>query len=358
MNTDEPKVTISDVANLAQVSEATVSRVINNSSSVSSSNRKAVLAAIKELGYIPRRKTSSKLSGHTVLCLGTSYLSNEVELSGHYFPAIIQSLQEECSRRGINLMLMSHGAREDGLKEVRHVIQRGMVDSLVMLYILDPDVIETLFGFDIPSVLLNSYFPWLPIDSVNSDSFSGVLMAMQHLLENGHRRIALISTREERRDYWTRMRSVAYRHALEQAGIAFDPDLVVRGDLNPAAGEESMRELLDRGIPFTAVVCCNDESAFGAMRTLQAAGLRVPEDVSVVGHDDVSATTLVTPALTTVRVSRHDLGRIAIQVLTDRIENPDHAPQHILTAERMIVRDSVRNLNGNSLHPLNFKVIP
>lgn len=358
MNTDAAKVTIADVANLAQVSEATVSRVINNSTTVSSSNRKAVLEAIKALGYTPRKKSSNKLAGNTVLCLGTSYLTNEVELSGHYFPAIIQSLQEECSRRGINLLLMSHGAREDGLKEVRRVIEQGVVDSMVLLYILDPDVIETLLSFDIPSVLLNSYFPWLPVDSVNSDSFSGVLLAMQHLLDNGHRRIAFFGTREDRRDYWTRMRYVAYRHALEQAGIVYDPALVVPGDLNPAAGERSMRQLLDQGVPFTAVLCSNDESAFGAMRTLQAAGLRVPEDVSVVGHDDVSATTLVTPALTTVRVSRHDLGRIAIQVLSDRTENPDHLPQHILTAERMIVRDSVRSLNGDSLQPVNFKLLP
>lgn len=352
------KITMSDVANMAQVSEATVSRVLNNTPGVSSSNREAVLAAVKQLGYTPRKRAKAREVSNTVLCLGTSYLSSELQLSGHYFPAIIESVQEECSEQGINLMLMSHGARPDALKEVQRVIEQGTIDSMVLLYILNPEVIETLLSFDIPCVLLNSYFPWLPVDSVNSDSFSGTLIAMHHLIDNGHRRIALVDALSDYQYYWVNMRRVAYRHALQQAGIPYDPDLVACGYLNPNGGEHSMQQILDRKTPFTAVVCCNDESAFGAMRALQAAGLRVPEDVSIIGHDDVNATTLVTPALTTVRVSRYDLGRIAIQLLKDRIANPDRLPQHILTAERMIMRDSVRNLDGGPLRPANLRIIP
>lgn len=358
MDAEGNKVTISDVADRAQVSEATVSRVLNNSNTVSTNYRRAVLEAIKELGYTPRKKSKAKSVGSTALCLGTSHLSGEPELSGHYFPTIIQSLQEECSRQSINLLLISLGSVDTGLREVERVVRQGIVDSLVLLYVLDPEVVETLLNFDIPSVLLNTYFPWLPVDSVNSDSFTGVLLAMRHLLDNGHRRIALIDAPQDRQDYWLKMRGLAYRHALAQAGIPFVPDLVAHGDLSPVGGERGMQQLLDRGTPFSAVMCCNDESAFGAMRALQAAGLRIPDDVSVIGHDDVNATTLVTPALTTVRVSRYDLGRHAIQMLSQRIENPDHSPQHILTAERLIVRDSVRNLNGDTLHPVNFKIIP
>ena len=358
MNLDGNKVTISDVADRAQVSEATVSRVLNKSNSVSFTNRKAVLEAVKELGYTPRRKSKSKSLRSTVLFLGTSHLPGESELSGHYFPTIIQSLQEECSRQSINLLLISLGSEDAGMHEVQRVIRQGTIDSMVLLYVLDPAVIESLLNFDIPSVLLNTYFPWLPVDSVNSDSFTGSLLTMNHLLDNGHRRIALIDAPADRQDYWIKMRGLAYRHALNQAGIPFDPDLIAHGDLSPVGGEIGMQKILDSGKPFTAVMCCNDESAFGAMRALQATGLRIPHDVSVVGHDDVNATTLVTPALTTVRVSRHDLGRLAIQMLSQRIENPDHAPQHLLTAERIIVRDSVRNLNGDSLHPVNFRIIP
>lgn len=358
MDAEGSKVTISDVADRAQVSEATVSRVLNNSNSVSSSNRKAVLDAIKQLGYTPRRKSKAKSTGTTALCIGTSHLSGERELSGHYFPAIIQSIQEECSRQSINLLLISLSSEDTGLQEVQRVIRQGAVDSMVLLYVLDPEVIETLLNFDIPSVLVNAYFPWLPIDSVNSDAFTGVLLAMRYLVDNGHQRIALIDAPEDRQDYWIRMRGLAYRHALEQVGIPVDPDLIARGDLGPAGGERAMQQILDRNTPFTAVMCCNDESAFGAMRALQAAGLRIPEDVSVVGHDDVNATTLVTPALTTLRVSRYDLGRLAIQMLSQRIENPDHPPHHILTAERLIMRDSARNLNGDTLQPVEFRIIP
>lgn len=358
MNAKRGKATISDVANLAQVSEATVSRVLNSSSSVSPSNRDAVLAAIKQLQYEPRSKTKPKETGSTVLLLGTSYLSSELTLSGYYFPAIIESVQEECSERGINLLLMSHGARRDGMDDVRRVVEQGVVDSMVLLYILEPDTIEALLNFDMPCVLLNSYFPWLPVDSVNSDSFSGILLAMQHLIDNGHRRIALIDARENAQYYWVNLRRVAYRHALERAGIPYDPDLVAHGELNPVGGEQSMQQILDRNVPFTAVMCCNDESAFGAMRALQAAGLQIPDDVSVVGHDDVGAIGLVTPSLTTVSVSRRELGRIAVQCLKDRIANPDRLPQHILTAERLVMRESVRNLNGGALQPAAVNVMP
>lgn len=357
METEDNKVTISDVAERARVSEATVSRVLNNNNTVSSGNRKAVLKAIKELGYTPRKKARTTSMGSTALCIGRS-LAGDSELSGHYFAGIIESLQEACSRQSINLLLISLGADGNGLKEVDRVIRQGIVDSMVLLYVIHPEMIETLLNFNVPTVLVNAYFPWLPIDSVNSDSFTGVLLAMRHLLDNGHRRIAFIDAPQNRQDYWLKMRGLAYRHTLEQAGIPFDPDIVEQGDLSAVGGEKAMQRILDRGAPFTAVMCCNDESAFGAMRALQAAGLQIPEDVSVMGHDDVNASALVTPALTTVKVSRCELGRLAIQTLSQRIENPDNPPQHLLTTERIILRDSVYNLYGEPLNPVNYKIIP
>src|SRR5690606_19797270 len=116
----------------------------------------------------------------------------------------VQSIQEECTRQSINLLLISLGAEGTGLNEVHRVIRQGVVDSMVMLYVLDPKVIETVLNFDIPSVLLNTYFPWLPVDSINSDSFTGVLLAMTHLLDNGHRQIAFIDAPESRQDYWVK----------------------------------------------------------------------------------------------------------------------------------------------------------
>ena len=134
--------------------------------------------------------------------------------------------------------------------------------------------------------------------------------------------------------------------------------MVAYGGLSRKGGEQAMAKLLERKMSFTAVLCSNDESAFGAMRSLQAARISIPSDVSVVGHDDVSGTTLVTPALTTVRVPQHELGRTSIQCLSDRAENPERPPHQVLISERLIVRDSVRNLNGPNLQPANTEVMP
>ena len=245
-------------------------------------------------------------------------------------------------------LLTSLGGPNHNLQEVQRLVHKGQVDSLLLVHILDPDLIESILHLNLPTVLLNSYFPWLPVDSVNADAFSGMLTAMQFLLDNGHQRIAFIDGPEDCQDYWVCMRRVAYRQGLVRGNIAYDPDLVAFGNLNQSGGERAMEQLLHTEKAFTAVLCSNDETAFGAMRTIQAAGLRVPENISVVGHDDVSAATLVTPTLTTLKVYKHDMASFSLQLLVDRAENPERSSQHILTAERLIVRESVRNLNGGT----------
>ena len=222
MDAESNKVTISDVANLARVSEATVSRVINNSPTVSSGNRKAVLAAVEQLGYTPRKKIISTAIQNIAMCIGMRGLSGEKSLTGDYFSPIIQSVQAECRKRGINLLLMFMGSPGDDLKEVQRVIYQGMADSLLLVHVLEKQLLQDVLTYNVPSILLGAYFPWIPIDSVNSDSFSGMLTAMQHLLDNGHRQIVLIDGHEDSHDYWVSMHRMAYQHALAQAGIPFD----------------------------------------------------------------------------------------------------------------------------------------
>lgn len=352
------KVTIGDVATLAQVSEATVSRVFNNHPTVSDANREAVLAAASQLGYTPRKKLAHNAVERVAICVGTVSPDENRMLLGAYFSIIIESIEEECRERGINLLLTSLGGPNHNLQEIQRLIHKGQADSLLLVHILNPDLIESILSLNVPTVLLNSYFPWLPVDSVNADAFNGMLIAMQFLLDNGHQQIAFIDGPEDCQDYWVCMRRVAYRQGLARGGIAYDPDLVAFGNLNQSGCERAMAQLLQTGKPFTAVLCCNDESAFGAMRTLKAAGLKIPEDVSVVGHDDVSAATLVTPTLTTVQVAKHDMGSLSLKLLFERAGNRERPPQHILTAERLIVRDSARNLNGGTLHAANSRIMP
>ena len=239
------------------------------------------------------------------------------------------------------------------------MMRQGNVDSLLIMHLLDPEIVESLLELDIPCVVLGAYFPWLPIDSVNSEAFTGVLTAVQHFIDNGHREIAYIDgPNPPWNDYWVNMRRVAYQYALARAGIDYDPELVVYGDLSRKGGEQAMQKLLDSGRTFSAILCCNDQSAFGAVHVLQNAGLKIPDDVSMIGHDDVQAATLITPALTTIHVQREAMSRMAVRLLIERAHDPGRPVRHVLTAERLITRDSVRNLNGETIQPANVKIMP
>ena len=357
------KVTLSDVAHLAQLSEATVSRVLNNNASVSAANRDAVLAAAEQLGYIhvPRKKIANKPIQSIAVCKDVDRLDRTQRrfLPGEFFGPVIDGIQIECQAQGINLLLMSIGADQEDLHEVHNAADRGLVDGLLFVHALDSGIIETLLELGLPAVLLGSYFPWLPIPSVNSDSFRGMLLAMRYLLDNGHRHIVYIDGYgPKEQDYWVRIRRVAYQHMLAEAGIPYDPDLVVYGYLSRSGGKQAMQSLLQSGKSFSAVLGANDESTFGAMQALQTAGIRIPDEVSVIGHDDVSAATLVTPPLTTVQVLKHDMGRIAVQLLLEQARQSQQPPQHILTTESLIPRASVRNLAGDSLCPVNPRIMP
>ena len=254
-NQDFRRVTIGDVALLAQVSEATVSRVLNNNPTVSTSNRQAVLAAAEELGYTPRKKSPPGTVQSMAMCLGSVRPDNRQMLAGNYFSLIVESIEAACREKGINLLLMSLKGTDDDLLEIQRLIHQGSVDSLLLVHVLEPDVLEAILALNIPCVSLNSYFPWLPIDSVNSDAFSGMLLAMQYLLDNGHEQIAFIDGSEDCQDHWVCMRRVAYQHALHRAGIAYDPALVAYGNLSHPGGERAMRQLLETGKSFSAVLC-------------------------------------------------------------------------------------------------------
>jgi LacI family transcriptional regulator len=259
----------------------------------------------------------------------------------------------------INLMLMTIGPDMNSLADIERNIDEGSIDAILLVSMRNPDAIEHIIELGIPVVVLGNYFPWINVDSVNSDSFSGLLVAMHHLLENGHRDIAFIDgPPPPYNDYWVTVRKLAYQHMLEQYQIPYDSDRVAFGNLSTEGGRLAMEQLLERDTSFTAVLASNDQSAIGASQALQDANLRIPDDISLIGHDDIEAQFLTTLELTTVGVAKRDMGRIALDLLQTRIQNPDRPIQHILTAASLIQRQTVRNLNGDMLKSVNPKILP
>lgn len=357
------KVTISDIARLSDLSEATISRVLNNKPNVSPATRQIILDAIETLGYvhIPRNRSDNRQLKNVVLCMGlfAGSVNLGALLANGYYAEIVESIQAECQSLNINLMLMTIGPDMNSLTDIERNIDEGDIDAILLVSMRNPDAIEHIIEFDIPVVVLGNYFPWINVDSVNSDSFSGMLVAMHHLLENGHRDIAFIDgPRPPYNDYWVTVRKLAYQHMLEQYQIPYDSDRVAFGNLSTEGGRLAMEQLLERDASFTAVLASNDQSAIGASQALQDANLRIPDDISLIGHDNIKEQFLTQLGLTTIDVAKHDMGRIALDLLQTRIQKPDRPILHILTAASLIQRQTVRNLNGDMLKSVNPKVMP
>jgi LacI family transcriptional regulator len=328
------RTTIREIAELAGVSIATVSRVLNRRGDVSDETRDLVTRVIREHGYTANRSARGLSAGRTGL---VGILVPLVYPA--YFSAIVAGAAEALSERDLQIVLSPTGHEHD--REVS-VLDRlhGLTDgALIILPEESSEELERLLDGGYRFVVLD---PLMPLDeriaSVSAAHTSGADQAMRHLLELGHRRIAQITgpagwlaTEDRRR---------GYRAALAAAGILPDPALEVEAEPEIAPGREAARYLLDLPVPPTAIFAFNDNIAIGAIQAARASGMRVPEDVSIVGFDDVEHAAIVTPALTTVRQPLAEMGRTAVSLLSRLLEGQRIEALHVELATRLVVRDS------------------
>jgi len=325
LSTQSGSITSRDVARRADVSVGTVMRVLRKDGGVTDALRERVQRAIDELGYIHvPRKTRGVEHGNGVKrhdTLRTVSFCVPITRNPHvqdaYFYQTLRGAQSECASRQISVVYTTYEDTPRALPEIKQAVQRGLADGLILINYGSRQLIEGLLELDVPLVLIDPHQPvGLPVDSVIYDALDGVLLAMQHLIDLGHREIAFINGPQQR--YTMQRRLEGYRTALATAGIPFRAELVVNGDTTPEGGQREMQQLLAAGHRFTAVLCANDYTAFGAIQALNAAGLRVPEDVSVVGFDDIDAAKLVSPPLTTIHADLEGKGSVAIGRLLER----------------------------------------
>jgi DNA-binding LacI/PurR family transcriptional regulator len=325
--------TLHDVAHLAGVSIKTVSNVINDYPHIRVQTREKVEAAIAELGYRPNLTARNLRSGRT----GAIGLALP-ELSLSYFAELADSVIVAAERRGITVLIEQTGgdrARElEVLRSPRRQLTDGLLISALGLGQEDAPLLEQPY----PVVLLGERIFDGPTDHVTMRNVEASRAATEYLLARGHRRI--IGAHEGEVIGSAGLRLSGHREALEAAGVPFDPSLIRHTDLwHRSNGARSMRELLASGVPFDAVFAFNDTLALGAMRVLQEAGIRIPDDVAVVGFDNLDETQYSLPSLTTVDPGRQEIAETAVQILLDRIEgnSASAAPPRELFAEFSIV---------------------
>lgn len=325
-------ITIREVAAHAGVSHQTVSRVINQNERVNPETRQRVQQAIAELGYSPNAIARYMAHGRTstLACISPN-------LTDYTFASIIEGAEIEARRSGYFLLTASASDVETFFDLVEQLILSRRTEGLIVInpyiddrYLYLPD--ET------PTVILGACSRQPFIDSIALDDVTSGAQAVQHLLDLGHRRIATISGPQ--REDCAQDRQQGYMRALLLAGIQPDHELVVEGDWTATSGYQAVNKWLEKGLQFSAIFAQNDRMAIGALRALRDNGKRTPEDVSVIGFDDMPLASYFDPPLTTMRQDVASQGKLAARLLIQRLKNPRANPSQKHFLAELVVRNS------------------
>jgi DNA-binding LacI/PurR family transcriptional regulator len=331
-----------DVAEAAGVSLSTASRVFSNAANVSEEIRNRVLVASAELGYRYRergRKPQTITLRRILLFVRTHNRFNLSAMLGDFYGYVLQGVEAECRRQRLTLAF-AHDDRDTTLEEQFDHLELDEETGVLLVGPFAAEDVAAVHERGIPLVLLNNLVEQ-PVDAVLPDYYGGAQLAVRYLLAQGHRQIAYLHGRDR---YTTRQRLNGYRDTLAEAAIAYDPRLVVQSSMSPQAANEAVSGLLRTGVPFSALFCVNDFSAYGAILALQEAGLRPGEDVSLVGFDDVDLSGLTRVALTTIHVPKLEMGAVAVRRLQERANDALGTPQRIVLNVSLVERDSVRKI--------------
>lgn len=327
--------TIKEVAELAEVSTATVSYVLNGTGKVAAETRRRVLEAVERLNYQPSHAARSLRGRSHTLGL---VLPGAGRLADPALAELLAGLAEAAAEQGYHLLLTSALAVDEVELELQ-LVRSGRVDGLVLLDVHEDDErVAVLREQTVHYVCVGRPPASIASPAVVLAEQEAAMLAVQHLIGLGHQRIAMIQLPSELTA--SEPRYLGYRSALEQAGIEPDPMLVVEAGRSQEDGYQAMQELLTLPEPPSAVLACSDELAFGAIHLLHDEQLEVGRNVSLIGFDDVPLAAHTHPPLTTLRVPRRKLGLSAARILIDQIERRPNVPRQASFELQLIIRKS------------------
>lgn len=335
--------TIEDVARLSGVSVSTVSLVINNRGYVSPEARKKILRVVDELSYHPMRSArglASKTSGNLGFILSEDHFSQ----AEPFYTRIFLGTEFEARNHNFYILLTTVGKVFDKKRGVPRFLLERNVDGVIIAGKVNPGLMTYIDSLAIPTVLVDYELARSRHSSVLIDNRAGVHAAMAHLIRMGHREVAFIAGDIEHPSIAERFSG--YRDALKDHEIPFQESLVAvsEADLRGEDGASAIARILARGVHPTAVMAANDAMAIGCLRHLRESGLRVPDDVAVVGFDDIEMSSHVDPPLTTIRVFKEEMGKLAVIRLVEMIKSK----QQLVVTTHVPVELVVRRSSGDS----------
>jgi LacI family transcriptional regulator len=344
-------ITVRDIARHANVSHGTVSRVLNNHPNVSEENRKLVLQAATELGYFANRSMRIKSQPETRAITELGFLLTAGVDAGeqNFWMRILHGVEAEATKHAIKVSYRAIGNLVDNQDRLRSALTEMRLGHVLMVGDADPVLVKALEELNIIFVLIDTRLREKAVNAVVCDDYEATYLAVKYLISNGHERIAFLgnTARAPRNTpiYSLECRALGYMRAMQEYGFPYDELLYTdAGTLYVNDGYNASKKLLDNKIKFTALFCASDLLAVGAIKAINEAGLRVPDDISIIGEDS-HMTSLIAPSLTTFRLYPEAMGATAVRQIVTMVNNPEAMPVVSILPIDLIVRESVAPVN-------------
>jgi len=337
---DRKSVTQKEIAERMGVSIATVSRALNDQPGISPAVRAQVLDVARDMGYSPNVPARSLVTAITQTVAFVVHKASHAAADDPFYPVIMAGAEAYLSQHNYHVLLTSLDDQAMTRPQEFPVINQGRVDGLILA---GPNIaasfILSLVTAGVPLVLIDNCLQQTAVNCVLNDDEGGAYTATRHLLEHDHSRIVFLSGPQE----WVsnRERARGYQRAVVEAHL--EPLILHGAETTIASGEEMMQQALERWPDLTAVCAVNDAVAIGAIRAAARLGRRTPDDLSVIGFDDISWATMNEPPLSTVHVFKRRMGELAAQRLLDCVQHPDVAPAKTIVSTELILRGSCRH---------------
>ncbi|MGR5297965.1 substrate-binding domain-containing protein [Vibrio mediterranei] len=331
--------TMKDIARLAGVSTSTVSHVINKTRFVSEEISERVNSAAKELNYAPSALARS-LKMNRTRTIGMLVTTS----TNPFFGEVVKGVERSCYHQNYNLILCNTEGDTERMRASIDTLLQKRVDGLILMCsTLEGEKLDIFDQYPtIPVVVMD----WGPIhfesDKIQDNSYLGGYLATKHLIECGHREIGCITGPLNR--HQAMMRYEGYKKALKEHSLPLNPDWIIESDFECDGGAKSLEILMSRGALPSSLFVCNDMMAMGAINIAHDKGVKVPEELSIIGYDDIHIAKYMTPALTTIHQPKYRLGKAAVETLLAKIDKTTEVPDVVQLEPTLVVRNSVKSL--------------
>ncbi|MCW8333294.1 substrate-binding domain-containing protein [Vibrio paucivorans] len=332
--------TMKDIARLAGVSTSTVSHVINKSRYVSEEISERVNRAAQELNYAPSALARS-LKVNRTKTIGMLVTTS----TNPFFGEVVKGVERSCYHQGYNLILCNTEGDNERMKaSINTLLQKRVDGLLLMCSTLEGERIDVFERYpDIPVVVMD----WGPMlftsDKIQDNSLRGGYMATKYLIDSGHKEVGCITGPLIR--HQAQMRYEGYKRAINEAGLDFNPNWIVEADFECEGGYEAFNKILSKGKLPSSIFVCNDMMAMGVINAANEKGIKIPEDVSLIGYDDIHIAKFMSPSLTTIHQPKYRLGKAAVETLLKKLEKETEEAQVVQLEPTLVERASVKVLN-------------